>query len=403
MAVKQLQVVVVGGSLGGLFTGIILKRLGHTVKILERNPTPLLHNQGAGIVAGGEVQEFFDKYDLTKTSVAVASKIRHYLDRSGNEIHREHSVQQMTSWDLLYHVLRANFDGVQSDYCRVPEPVEGEGLASYDYGHRVKGLKGQPNGVIELTSVNRHGTEEKHSADLAIGADGGSSTMRGLLTSNVEREYAGYVAFRGTVRESEVSQSATEAFVEKFAFYHSQGVQILAYTIPGANGSLEIGKRLINWVWYCNYAEDSTQFSELMTDSDGNRHHLTLPPRKMRAEVWNQQRDVAKKILPPQFAEIVSLTQHPFVQAITDVVSPSNVFHEGKVLLMGDALAGFRPHTAASTNQAALDAMLLGKMMDGEMSVEEWGRMTMEYARHMQRRGVEMGQRSQFGKHPLAD
>ena len=392
----------VGGSLGGLFAGIILKRLGHAVKILERNPTPLLHDQGAGIVAGGEVQEFFDKYDLTRTPIAVASKIRHYLDKQGHEIHRENSVQHMTSWDLLYHVLRANFDGVKSEYCPVPEPVKGEGPAIYDYGHRVKSLEPRSDGAICLISVNRDGNEENHSADIAIGADGGSSTIRALLVPEVQRKYAGYLAYRGTVRESEVSQAATEAFVEKFAFYHSQGVQILAYTIPGPNGSLEVGKRLINWVWYCNYAEASTDLDDVMTDSDGKRHHLTLPPKKIRLEVWDRQRNVAKEILPPQFAELVSLTEFPFVQAITDVVSPSNLFHHGKVLLMGDALAGFRPHTAASTNQAALDAMLLGQAMSGEMSVEEWGRVTMQYAKYMQRRGVEMGQRSQFGQHPLA-
>ena len=41
------------------------------------------------------------------------------------------------------------------------------------------------------------------------------------------------------------SEEARAAFVEKFAFYHASGIQVLAYTIPGHNGSLEAGKRLI--------------------------------------------------------------------------------------------------------------------------------------------------------------
>lgn len=30
-------------------------------------------------------------------------------------------VQKMTSWDLVYNILRANYDGVKSDYCGVPK------------------------------------------------------------------------------------------------------------------------------------------------------------------------------------------------------------------------------------------------------------------------------------------
>ena len=107
-------------------------------------------------------------------------------------------------------------------------------------------------------------------------------------------------------------------------------------------------------------------------------------------------------MLPPQFAEIVCDTKQPFIQAITDVVSPGNSFFDGKLLLIGDAVAGFRPHTAASTSQAALDAQKLYELMNGEIGLGQWEEETMEFAKDMQRRGVEMGQRSQFGHHHLA-
>ncbi|KAI9876341.1 MAG: hypothetical protein M1830_006738 [Pleopsidium flavum] len=401
MAQKPLNVVVVGGSLGGLFAGVIFKRLGHNVRILERNPTPLLHNQGAGVVAGGDTQEFFHKYDATKRPIAVTSKLRHYLDREGHVIHREQTVQKMTSWDLLYFLLRANFDGVESGYCKLPGPVDGEGKAKYEYGHLVKELKDKKDHV-EVDFEDKEGQHGSTSADLVIGADGPSSTIRKILLPEVRRTYAGYVAWRGTIPEDEASPEAKEAFVEKFAFYHTEGIQILSYTIPGEKGALEPGKRLINWVWYANYPEDSNEFAELMTDSHGKRHHNTLPIGGMRKEIWEQQQDYAKKILPPQFAEIVTKTQQPFIQAITDVLSPKNSFFDGKVLLIGDAVAGFRPHTAASTSQAAFDAQKLDEMVRGDISRVEWERNTMEYARHMQERGVALGERSQFGRHPLA-
>jgi len=48
-------------------------------------------------------------------------------------------------------------------------------------------------------------------------------------------------------------------------------------------------------------------------------------------------------------------SKNPFVQAITDVSSPRPLYMNDKVVLVGDALAGFRPHTVASTSQAAFD------------------------------------------------
>ena len=139
-----------------------------------------------------------------------------------------------------------------------------------------------------------------------------------------------------------------------------------------------------------------------MTDSEGKHHHITLPIGKMREEIKENQREYAKKVLPPQFADIVCGTKQPFIQAITDVISPKNSFFGGKLLLIGDALAGFRPHTAASTSQAAFDAQKLYAMMSGQISLSQWEEETMDYARYMQRSGVSMGQRSQFGNHPLA-
>ena len=83
--------------MGGLATGIALKALGHDTMILERNPTPLLHDQGAGIVTGGDAQEFFERYNRCKQPIAVSSKRRQYLDKEGNIVHRVDMIQNMSS------------------------------------------------------------------------------------------------------------------------------------------------------------------------------------------------------------------------------------------------------------------------------------------------------------------
>jgi 2-polyprenyl-6-methoxyphenol hydroxylase-like FAD-dependent oxidoreductase len=394
-----------GGSLGGLLHGIALSRLGHRVTILERSPTPLLQDQGAGVVAGSDVQAFFAAYDRTRTPLAVPSRARQYLDRVGKVIDREEREQQMTSWDTLYNLLRTNFDGTKTDVAAPPPREPGDGAVEYAYGRKVTGFKDLgPGSGVSVTSVptaDDRGGERTETADLLIASDGASSTIRATLLPEVKRTYAGYVAWRGTCPEDVLSPETKDTLLETFTFFHGPGTQMLSYLIPGHAGTLERGHRLMNWVLYWNYPEGSAEHREIMTDGDGKQHGITLPPGGVREEVWAAHRRRAQETLPPQFSEIVLHTEVPFVQAITDVISSQAVFHGGRVLLVGDALAGFRPHTAASTSQAAFDAMQVAELVQGKITLEEWEKRVLDYARETQSKGVQMGDRSQFGEHPM--
>lgn len=406
---RQLDIVIVGGSLGGLCTALALKShpQGHRITILERNATPLLHDQGAGIVAGGDTLAFFQRYDRCGRQFAVSSQRRQYLNKDGEIIYTKDMVQNMTSWDLVYHMLRANVDGIESEYCNVPDKKGVDGEAKHLHGHKVTGVK-EDGSKVQVSYQTAEGQGGTFAADLVIAADGPSSTIRSIFEPTLQRTYAGYVALRGTIREDEVTPATLEAFSERFTFFHTKGIQILAYLIPGEKGSLEPGQRLINFVYYTNFPsksldEPSPELAELLTDIDGVRHRITMPPGRTDPKAWEKQREIAKDKLPPQFAEIVRATNKPFVQAITDVVSSENEFLGGKVILIGDALAGFRPHTVASTSQAAFDAMILADMIEGKISRDDWKETTMQYARLVQKRGVDMGNRSQFEDLPVEE
>lgn len=111
----------------------------------------------------------------------------------------------------------------------------------------------------------------------------------------------------------------------------------------------------------------------------------------MQSSVWDQQIEIARTRMPLQFAETIAKAKYPFVQAITDVISPKNSFMDGKILLTGDALAGFRPHTVASTPQAAYDALLLADLVSDKITHDEYVKETMQFARLIQDRGVKIG------------
>lgn len=413
------NVYIVGGSLAGLMHARVI--LTHAprarVTILERSPSTLLHNQGAGIVAGADTQSFFSRYVQPGREIAVTSRQRLYLDRRGDivpgsvEDHQQH----MTSWDVLYRLLRWRVDGLDAaEYLTAGDSKDigpENGLetniskAEYRVGCTVNSIKnlGAEQGV-EVTWIDTAHETHTAIASLVIAADGASSRIRQQFCPTISRHYAGYVALRGTVLERDISASAAAALVERFAFYHGPGVQVLGYTIPGlSGGTLTKGNRLVNWVWYRNYPTESPALVSLLTDTDGHRHSVTLPVGKMQPEVWKKQVQDAENELPPQFAELVAKTEQPFVQAITDVLADENIFADGQVLLVGDALAGFRPHTAASTSQAARGARLLGSWLEGKMTREGYREECLTFAREVQSHGVWLGNRSQFGHHPLAD
>lgn len=76
---------------------------------------------------------------------------------------------------------------------------------------------------VKLIWKHKDDGEQTAIADLVLAADGASSTIRKLLVPEVERKYVGYVAWRGTVPETELSPRAREVLIDKFTFYHTDG------------------------------------------------------------------------------------------------------------------------------------------------------------------------------------
>ncbi|KAI1389498.1 uncharacterized protein F4822DRAFT_398563 [Hypoxylon trugodes] len=154
----------------------------------------------------------------------------------------------------------------------------------------------------------------------------------------------------------------------------------VAYTIPGVNGSVEPGKRFLNFLWYTN--EDEISMENIMIDAtDGRRHRYTVPAGHVKPEVWSARVEDARRLcLPPPWLEVIAKIDQPFIQVISEYYSPRAVFEDGRVLLVGDALSLFRPHTGLSGSQAAFHSMQIVDYINGKLTIEEWEKEVLGYS-----------------------
>ena len=199
--------------------GLQLKREGHNVTILEREPTSERSSHNAGIAFKAGMEEFLKKFDDTGVTSSFDSNTLHFAYRKWPSVYNRELKYRLTSWGLLYRVLRANFDGFVSDACpKPPPPRSGDGNATYLVGKHVNDIQYLDGTVtVHYSDVASH-KPERLDADLVIGADGVHSTVREIVKAPATKEYSGYVSWRGTVLEGELSKETADYFINGFSF-----------------------------------------------------------------------------------------------------------------------------------------------------------------------------------------
>lgn len=368
------RAIVIGGSLAGLFAGILLRSIGWEVDIYERS-THTLDSRGGGVVLQPDVVEAFRRAGIPQKALGVVAYERYYLEGDGG-IQRMPMRQTLTSWNLLYGSMRRHF------------PDE-----HYHQGKVLTNFQPKDNGV---TAFFADGTRER--GNLLIGADGPGSTIRQLLLPTYTPQYAGYVGYRGLVDEQDLDPEMAAIFTERFVFYQFPNSHILQYLIPGKNESLVPGERRFNWVWYVNY-DEATELPRILTDLNDRRRDYSIPPGMMASAVEQEMRAYASRVLVSPFQKLVAATKEPFVQAILDLGVPQMAFD--RIALVGDAAFIPRPHTAASTSKAAANAIALADALvdhdhDVPNALMDWEGNQLALGMHLWKRGQSLGESSQF-------
>lgn len=371
---KQNRAIIVGGSLSGLFVGNLLKRNGWLVDIYERSKHDL-DSQGGGIVLQPDVVEVFKQIGLAtnKIDLGVRSNNRTVINRDGSIQSKVLAPQTQTSWSLIYTNMREAFGN--------------------EHYHQGKNLVDVKMNHLDKTVTAKFNDDTSVTTDLLIGADGHGSSVRQILWPNNEPTYAGYLAWRGLIPESELTDLSKEQLHGDFAFASDLGSHMLGYLVPGAKNNIQNGHRMYNWVWY--RTADDEQLRQIMTDRDGRYRGYSIPKGKLADQWVTHVKEEANVFLPPSFREVILNTQEPFAQAIRDLTVDHMV--KDRVILIGDAAFIPRPHTGASTSKAASNTLDLVHALklypnDIDQALAVWQPQQISLGNQLFARGTSLGQ-----------
>lgn len=351
MASARLNVGIVGGSIAGCFTALELVGAGHRVTVFERSEAELHGLMGAGLGTPTPMFKTLLERDLVDADLPHLSLSEMAFvspDRGGTRMGsvplRRPLVFVAFHWGDLHRGLRA----------RVPE-------RSYQAGQLVERVTqvGDDGAVVRL------GDGSESNFDLVIYADGYRSEGRRALFPDIELDYSGYVCWRGVVDECDVVDGTDVA--STFARFGTTGLPgSFIYPIPGRDGGVATGERLINWGCYVPMPEE--RLGDFLVGRDGRHHEGAIPPGEMPPDEERRLKLLARESLPPLYADIVEASPGTFAQAVYSVSVPA--YRRGRICLTGDAAGVATPFTGSGIFKAANNAIRLREALDTHDDVD---------------------------------
>ena len=346
----DLKVGIIGGSIAGCAAAIELSRLGCDVTLFERSGEEL-KDRGAGIGIPPSVIDTFIARDLVDGDMAYAA-----LDKM-SRIWRssEDPYHGYVAWDQPAQLAGLNWGGLYSNLrARVPDEI-------YLTHHRVMALHQNNDDRVGVELAD--GTTPEF--DLVVCADGYTSLGRKTLFPDATIDYAGYVLWRGFILESELEKSKPlDDGVRCLGYPGGHGI---FYLVPGPNGSIEPGKRLVNWGMYVLVPD--SEVADFLTDKQGISHTGSLSRGSMPMTTERALKDKARERIPDYYADIVEQSPDTFVYSIYDCQVPA--YRKGRICLVGDAGAFARPHSAAGALKSINDSVALAEALKADPSVDD--------------------------------
>jgi len=312
-----MEIVIIGAGMGGLTTGIALKKFGHKVTIYEQ--TQKILPVGAAISLWSNGVKCLNYLGLSAQIAKLGGQMNDlaYVDGLTGETMTQFSLQPLIQevGQRPYPVSRADLQNMLMDEF---------GREDIHLGKRMVALE-QQAGKVKLQFEDGDEVE----TELLIGADGTHSITRAyVLGEQVQRRYAGYVNWNGLV---DISEDLAPA--EQWTTYVGEG------------------KR-----------------ASLMPVADQRFYFFLDVPLPVglendRSQYQNQLKEYFKGWCPQVQSLIERLDPQKTNRVEIHDIEPFLKFYKGHVVLVGDAAHSTTPDIGQGGCQAMEDAIYLARAL----------------------------------------
>lgn len=315
-----LDVLVVGGGIGGLAAAIALRRKGHEVTVIERDPNWSVY--GVGITQQSNVVRAMDQLGVLDSFISAAfgyDAVEIYAP-DGTKVARVPSPRLVEGKPANVGISRSALQRVLGG--------EAKGLgADIRLGVTVATLEDDGN-KVQVTFSN--GSDGKY--DLVVGADGVYSQMRDLILPDAEKpQYTGQAVWRYNLpRPADLDA-------------------LRAYNGPTGVGLVPMSAEIM-------YMFVTTP------EPDNPRYELAGMAARMRERV--AECAPAIRALAEHITEDSGVVYRPLEGMLV-----TGAWSKGRIVLLGDAVHATTPHLGQGAGMAVEDAIVLAEELDREPDV----------------------------------
>ena len=313
---SRLDVIVVGGGIGGLFAANALLASGLRVRIYEQ--APAIGEIGAGVFLTPNSVRHLKRIGLEpavqKWGARVGGDSR-YFRENGTPI-APVQVTDSSGWNATFGMHRADLVQMLAD--ALP-------AGALHVGHRCVGFE-QDASKAGVSFANGASAE----ADIVIAADGIHSELRRYVFASSEPVFSGSVAYRGLVPHQRLPDWPTD----RWQMWLGKGRHFLAFPVRAG--------KLINYVGFVPTDEEMKESWTAPGDPDVLRQAFAG---------WD-----------PRIHALLKEVQLTFRWALYDR-EPLPTWTRQRLSLLGDAAHPMLPHLGQGANQSIEDGMALATIL----------------------------------------
>jgi len=313
---SRLDIVIVGGGIGGLFAANALAAQGFAVAVYEQ--APAIGEIGAGVFLTPNSVRHLRRIGLQPAVEKWGARVgpgSQYYRHDGVPI-APVQVTDSSGWNATFGMHRA--DLVEMLASALP-------AGAVHTGHRCIGFE-QYGNLARVSFANGASAE----ADIIIAADGIHSELRPHVFASSQPVFSGSVAYRGLVPHDRIPDWPTD----RWQMWLGKGRHFLAFPVRAG--------KLINYVGFVPTDEQMKESWSAPGDPDVLRQAFAG---------WD-----------PRIEQLLKEVQLTFRWALYDR-EPLPVWIRQRLCLLGDAAHPMLPHLGQGANQSIEDGMALATIL----------------------------------------